>query len=466
MILQFIKLQKWSLFTQVRTLIILILSFCQTTHVLAVFGTKSCHENKVVNTCEEKNKYLSDRDVLTSSEPVMLHFRIGSSLLETDFMSNKRSLEILRRTLSNSDFIENVKNIAITATASPEGSIAGNEVLARNRAYSLKNYLLQNYPFLDDEDINTYPAGENWSGLKKMVQNDPNVPNRSQVLRIIDTPVSAEQRKEALRQVEGNAYGYIVNNIYPQLRGVVACMIYYSKTNNKPVVIYDTIYVADKPRVIEIVRVDTVYIEKHTVVVEKPSSGQGIDAVGEGKKKIRYVAIKNNVLYDAALLPNLAVEFALPKRWSIEVEGMWSWWNTEDSKRYFHRIQLAGVEVRKWLGSKSKTPLTGHYFGFYGMGGTYDVRYRSVNDLCDGTYSFGLSYGYSLPIARRFNLEFGIGVGYWGGEYKKYTFDPEYNRYPWQSTHQRNYVGPTKAKISLVWLIGTGVNVNKKKGRK
>lgn len=463
---KFIKLQICSIGMLLKAFLILILPICHATFIMAGNSTNYCQDNNGINSCTEKNKCLLDNDFLSSSEPVILHFRVGSSLLEKDFMNNGRSLEILRRTLSNHDFIENVKNVAITATASPEGSIVGNELLARNRALSLKKYLLQNYPFLQDDNVNTYPAGENWSGLKKMVLDDPNVPHRDEVLRIIDLPIGVEQKKVNLQQVEGDAYGYIIRNIYPQLRGVVACMIYYNKTNSKPVVIYDTIRVADQPRVIEIVRVDTVYIEKHTVATGEMSSGTGRESKGVDKKKIRYIAVKTNMLYDAVLLPNVAVEFALPKRWSIEIEGMWSWWNTEDSKRNFHRIQLAGLEVRKWLGSKSKTPLTGHYLGLYGMGGTYDVRFRSISYLCDGTYSFGLSYGYALPIAKRLNLEFGIGVGYWGGEYKKYTFDPEYNRYPWQSTHQRSYFGPTKAKISLVWLIGSGVNVNKKKGRK
>ena len=29
-------------------------------------------------------------------------------------------------------------------------------------------------------------------------------------------------------------------------------------------------------------------------------------------------------------------------------------------------------------------------------------------------YAVGLEYGYSLPVARRLNLDFVIGLGYWG----------------------------------------------------
>lgn len=37
--------------------------------------------------------------------------------------------------------------------------------------------------------------------------------------------------------------------------------------------------------------------------------------------------------------------------------------------------------------------------------------------------------------------------------------------YIWQSTKQRHWFGPTKAEVSLIWLIGRG-NYNEKKGGK
>ena len=76
-------------------------------------------------------------------------------------------------------------------------------------------------------------------------------------------------------------------------------------------------------------------------------------------------------------------------------------------------------------------------------------------------YIAGLEYGYSLPIRSRLNIDFSIGVGYWGGIYYEYL--PMDNCYVWQATKQRHWFGPTKAEISLVWLIGR-CNYNKEKG--
>jgi hypothetical protein len=63
-----------------------------------------------------------------------------------------------------------------------------------------------------------------------------------------------------------------------------------------------------------------------------------------------------------------------------------------------------------------------------------------------------VEYGYSVKIAKRFNIDFSLGVGYLWGEYKEYI--PDAGRYVWQATKQRKWIGPTNAEISLVWLIG------------
>ena len=76
-------------------------------------------------------------------------------------------------------------------------------------------------------------------------------------------------------------------------------------------------------------------------------------------------------------------------------------------------------------------------------------------------YAVGVEYGYSLPVGRRLNLDFVIGAGYWGGEY--HTYVPDGGRYVWRETRRRHWFGPTKAEVSLVWLLGRG-NYNDKKG--
>ena len=78
-------------------------------------------------------------------------------------------------------------------------------------------------------------------------------------------------------------------------------------------------------------------------------------------------------------------------------------------------------------------------------------------------YGVGLEYGYSLPVGRRLNLDFSLGLGYLGGTYYEYV--PVDGHYVWEETKKRHWFGPTKAEVSLVWLLGRG-NCKEKKGGK
>ncbi len=76
----------------------------------------------------------------------------------------------------------------------------------------------------------------------------------------------------------------------------------------------------------------------------------------------------------------------------------------------------------------------------------------------------GVEYGYSLPVGRRLNLDFTVGAGYLGGEYWEYISLEDC--YVWQATKRLRWFGPTKAEVSLVWLIGRGNYNNRKGGRR
>ena len=404
-----------------------------------------------------KNNYWeSESGCSGSAKALMLYFRVNSFLLERDYKDNAKTLAVLNQIFSDRELFENMDYITISAAASPEGDAENNEKLAMNRALAIKSYIMWKHPYVNRDGIVTFSVGEDWSGLKKMVEDDYSVPARAEVLAVLDAPLSGEDKKTSLMRLNGGkSYTYIKSEILPYLRGGVACLIFFkSKSSDQSAqnliststtaARIDTVYLKERVSVL-----DTMCIET-TEVVERDTIPNKF-----------YMALKTNILYDALLLPNLAVEFYIPGRWSVEIEGDWSWWNTGSKEKYW-RIQSAGVELRKWMGKRYKNrPLNGHYLGLYGMGGTYDVKLEERGYLSDWSYSVGLSYGYSLPIAKRLNLEFGLALGYLGGEYKDYHYDQYYDDFPWERTRQRHYFGPTKAKASLVWLIGSGVNQKK-----
>lgn len=177
-------------------------------------------------------------------------------------------------------------------------------------------------------------------------------------------------------------------------------------------------------------------------------------------------ALKTNLLYDAALIPNLGIEFYLGKNFSIAANWHYAWWNT---KSWFWRTYGGELAVRKWLGSAARErALTGHHVGVYAQVLAYDfmvgqhgyISGHPGETLFDRpNYTVGLEYGYSMPIAKRLSLDFVLGVGYHGGLYNEYLYMDDH--YVWHTTKKRSFFGPNKAEVTLVWLLGP---VNKKKG--
>lgn len=185
-----------------------------------------------------------------------------------------------------------------------------------------------------------------------------------------------------------------------------------------------------------------------------------------------YMAIKNNMLYDVAAVPNIGAEFYLGKNFSIAANYMHAWWSKE-SKNFFWRYYGADMSIRWWFGKPTRVkPLQGHHIGVNYQILTYDFQLGNKGimagmpngNLVDrANHIVALEYGYSLPVARRLNLDFGIGFGYHWGLFEEYT--PIDGHPVWEATKRRQYFGPTKLEVSLVWLIGCG-NYNKDKGGK
>lgn len=211
------------------------------------------------------------------------------------------------------------------------------------------------------------------------------------------------------------------------------------------------------------------YGQQHVVTVNQ--------AAAEPACKPFYMGIKTNMLYDLGAIPNIGAEFYLGANFSVVANWEYSWWKS-DKKSWYWRSYGGDVALRYWLGKASRNkPLTGHHLGLYGQMITYDFEVGGRGYIADsgfgkdksedGTlgwnWAAGLEYGYSLPIARRLNIDFTLGVGYHWGNFKEYL--PIDGDYVWQATKRRQYIGPTKLEVSLVWLIGCD-NYNKKYNKK
>lgn len=184
------------------------------------------------------------------------------------------------------------------------------------------------------------------------------------------------------------------------------------------------------------------------------------------------LALKSNLLFDAALIPNIEIEAQLGRdsRWSLMAEDWFPWFRTRhnrqgDTNRYHRTDQrptknswqlwMLGMELRYWFGprcDRSRPKLSGTFAGIYAAGGKYDWEYNSSGDQGEFT-SLGLTIGHSWVLNDRLNLELSASGGYVGGPRRHYQGEFDDARLIFQHDGCLHYFGPTKLKLSLVWLL-------------
>lgn len=380
-------------------------------------------------------------------DSVRIYFRQSIPTLEMNVPGNRDALNRITGVLRDfsQDSVWTMKRVAVVGGASPEGTIRFNRWLSEQRANALFDYLSAYGNLTTDNRSFTF-LGRDWGGLIRLVEDDPNVPLRISTLEFLkrlkaEADAGDNSRGDRVARLKrfkgGRPWKYMYDNLFPQLRSS-QLKVWYERIPNP-------VFAAPEPEV----RVDTVFIS---------------DTIYECPEKVCrpfYMAAKTNMLFDALLLPNVGVEFYLGKNWSLSASWMYAWWKC-DHKHNYWRCYGGDIELRKWFGgAAAEKPLTGHHAGVYAQMYTYDFELGHKGYLAPKwSYGAGVSYGYSLPVSPRLNIDFGISVGYQGGTYKEYK--PIDDCYVWQATKKRHYFGPTKAEISLVWLIGCD-NINRGK---
>ncbi|MBD5237020.1 MAG: DUF3575 domain-containing protein [Bacteroidales bacterium] len=374
-----------------------------------------------------------------------------------------------RKSLSRLDSLKDVSNlklrhIDITGAASPEGSVPLNYTLSDKRTEEVLNILIgkKGKSSLSNINITSNFIGRDWKGLLLMVKRDPDVPYKSETIGLLESIITetqsnpdkeeyeSEHNLEKLKSLrDGEPYAYLYCHTFPLLRKTQVLLNYH---------ILPTF---DGEGVIPYLEVGKINPIQNYAFCPIPAQKK------EGKNF--YMAIKTNLLYDAAALPSLSAEFYLGKNFSVVGNWTYGWWDKNSTHRYW-RAYGGDLAVRWWFGKEAnKKPLTGQHIGVYGGILTYDFEFGGKGIMGGWPHEtlwnrslkmFGVEYGYSLPVAKRLNIDFTIGIGYLTGKYLKYI--PDNGRYLWQSTHKLNWFGPTKAEVSLTWLIGKG-NVNVKK---
>lgn len=168
------------------------------------------------------------------------------------------------------------------------------------------------------------------------------------------------------------------------------------------------------------------------------------------------VNIKTNALYWATTTPNLGMELPLGRKHSAQLFFGFNPWKQGGGDHSSLRHWLLMPEWRYWFCQR----YNGWFLGAHALGGQYnvaavDLPFGLFPSLEDHRYKGwyiggGITAGYQWPLSRHWSLEAALGLGYIYSPNDKYC--PNCNN---KLRHKDyNYVGPTKAALSVVYFIG------------
>ena len=177
------------------------------------------------------------------------------------------------------------------------------------------------------------------------------------------------------------------------------------------------------------------------------------------------IGVKTNALYLATSTPNIGLEYAFADRFSLELEGGYNPWTLDSDRNMKAKHFLVSPEVRYWFCEA----FNGHFIGInanytlFNLSGVdvpavffpsarsamvlEDLKNRRSDGWAAGA---GLTYGCVWPIARRWNLECTVGLGYWYTDYDKFE-SRKCGLFQEHVSH--GAFGPTALGISFIYLI-------------
>ena len=144
-------------------------------------------------------------------------------------------------------------------------------------------------------------------------------------------------------------------------------------------------------------------------------------------EKVEIVALKNNLLYDAIMTPNLELEFRLTDHWSMEIGAGFNPFALDDTKYPKWRHVAAWVAPRYWfchVFNRGFLSFNAGYTHYNVAGGKYPLGwiYKKVldNRYQGDAFFIGESGGWHFAISPHFSIELEAGVDFGYTWYKEF----------------------------------------------
>lgn len=172
------------------------------------------------------------------------------------------------------------------------------------------------------------------------------------------------------------------------------------------------------------------------------------------KSNAQELFIKTNIPYLLTTSPNVGIEYAFARHFSVELTGGFNPFKFGENKRIKHWV--VWPELRYW----TYEALNGHFFGLHGVAGEFNVggfdlgqeKLSSLkkNRYQGSAYGVGVSYGYVWILDNWWSLELSGGVGMARFEYDSFRLSGEGHQI---GQGKKNYFGPTKGAVSIIYTL-------------
>lgn len=159
--------------------------------------------------------------VRAESLTAYINFYVDKYDIVENYKNNASELASVINSIQKVDNDEDltITSITIEGWASPEATEQHNKTLSENRANSLANYVTAKTGIVR-ETIKAVGCGEDWAGLKREVENTPELLDQKKVLAIIaEQGLTLDQKNKKLEDlVPPTIYQRLLNELYPRLR--------------------------------------------------------------------------------------------------------------------------------------------------------------------------------------------------------------------------------------------------------
>lgn len=392
------------------------------------------------------------QDTIPTKQPVF-YFRTDQSMLLKEYRDNTQTLEQLRQLFADPERVAAIDSVLVVGTTSPDGNESYNDSLALKRAQEVRMVIHWKHPEVDRNKIWIHSLAIDWEAITSLIEADKLLfaGEKAQILALVRSNLSNDEKQRLLMQInQGSTWRQIVDrHLWKLKRGTVRVAFRTASSANfalPDATAYNAAIYKEAPILPATVRQSN---SRQSEAMPQPPDDEYCYTP--------LFAVKTNLLFDAATLFNIELEVPIGRRWSVAAEWIFPWWLWEQHQ---HCLQLLSgtIEGRYWLGNRwCKPPLTGWFAGVYTSGGLYDLEWNGKGYQGEFFVAAGVSGGYAHPIGKHLRMEYALGVGYMQTDYRRYqagaTAEGEWGLYK-REAGRYTWVGPTRAKVSLVWMIG------------